>query len=105
MTGELFKVQSWLQLPNGDWELVKTITTSRAESVISLPDGKTKARPVLVAVNPFKKVPLYGNDYIEAYKCKAIESPHVYAITDTAFREMIRDEVNQSIIIRSVFLD
>jgi len=44
----------------------------------------------LVAVNPFKKVPLYGNDYIEAYKSKAIESPHVYAITDTAIREMIR---------------
>ena len=51
---------------------------------------QTKAGPVLVAVNPFKKVPLYGNDYIEAYKCKAIESPHVYAITDTAIREMIR---------------
>ncbi|CAJ1977668.1 unnamed protein product [Sphenostylis stenocarpa] len=130
--GSKKKVQSWLQLPNGDWELVKIITTSGAESVISLPDGKvlkvkeenlvpanpdildgvddlmqlsylnepaTKAGPVLVAVNPFKKVPLYGNDYIEAYKCKAIESPHVYAITDTAIREMIRDEVNQSIII------
>ncbi|OMO62400.1 IQ motif, EF-hand binding site [Corchorus olitorius] len=59
----------------------------------------TKAGPVLVAVNPFKEVPLYGNDYIEAYKNKSIESPHVYAIADTAIREMIRDEVNQSIII------
>lgn len=59
----------------------------------------TKAGPVLVAVNPFKKVPLYGNDYIEAYKRKSVESPHVYAIADTAMREMIRDEVNQSIII------
>jgi len=43
-----------------------------------------------VAVNPFKKVPLYGTNYIEAYKRKAIESPHVYAITDSAIREMIR---------------
>ncbi|KAL2541297.1 Myosin-1 [Abeliophyllum distichum] len=59
----------------------------------------SKAGPVLVAINPFKKVPLYGNDYIEAYKNKSVESPHVYAITDTAMREMIRDEVNQSIII------
>ncbi|XP_059445474.1 myosin-1 isoform X2 [Corylus avellana] len=59
----------------------------------------TKAGPVLVAINPFKKVSLYGNDYIEAYKLKSIESPHVYAITDTAIREMVRDEVNQSIII------
>ena len=45
---------------------------------------------MLVAINPFKKVPLYGNDYIDAYKRKSIESPHVYAITDTAIREMIR---------------
>ncbi|XP_031741489.1 myosin-1 isoform X2 [Cucumis sativus] len=59
----------------------------------------TKAGPVLVAINPFKKVDLYGNDYIDAYKRKTVESPHVYAITDTAIREMIRDEVNQSIII------
>ncbi|KAL6568824.1 Myosin-1 [Orobanche hederae] len=59
----------------------------------------TKAGPVLVAINPFKKVCLYGNDYIDAYKRKSVESPHVYAITDTAMREMIRDEVNQSIII------
>ncbi|KAK7308314.1 hypothetical protein VNO77_41916 [Canavalia gladiata] len=141
------KLQSWFQLPNGNWELGKIITTSGTESVISLPDGKvlkvkeeslvpanpdildgvddlmqlsylnepsvlynlqyrynqnmiyTKAGPVLVAINPFKKVPLYGNDYIDAYKRKAIDSPHVYAITDTAIREMIRDEVNQSIII------
>ncbi|CAL0300500.1 unnamed protein product [Lupinus luteus] len=141
------KLQSWFQLSNGNWELVKIITTSGTESVISLSDGKvskvkdeallpanpdildgvddlmqlsylnepsvlynlqyrynqnmiyTKAGPVLVAINPFKKVHLYGNDYIEAYKRKAIESPHVYAITDTAMREMMRDEVNQSIII------
>ncbi|KAH9617524.1 hypothetical protein KSS87_020702 [Heliosperma pusillum] len=59
----------------------------------------TKAGPVLVAINPFKNVPLYGEEYIEAYKSKSTESPHVYAIADTALREMTRDEVNQSIII------
>ncbi|XP_072983602.1 myosin-1-like isoform X2 [Typha latifolia] len=59
----------------------------------------TKAGPVLVAINPFKKLHLYGDDFIQAYRRKAIESPHVYAIADRAIREMIRDEVNQSIII------
>ncbi|WP_232486389.1 hypothetical protein, partial [Streptomyces fildesensis] len=54
---------------------------------------------MLVAINPFKDVPLYGNQYIEAYKKKSIDQPHVYAITDSAIREMIRDEVDQSIII------
>lgn len=51
---------------------------------------QTKAGPVLVAINPFKRVSLYGNEYIEAYKRKAVESPHVYAIADTAIREMVR---------------
>ncbi|KAA0034077.1 myosin-1-like [Cucumis melo var. makuwa] len=140
-------LQSWFKLPNGNWDLVKILSTGGTESVVSLTDGKvlkvkaenlipanpdildgvddlmqlsylnepsvlydleyrynqdviyTKAGPVLVAINPFKKVDLYGNDYIDAYKRKTIESPHVYAITDTAIREMIRDEVNQSIII------
>ncbi|KAK8700420.1 hypothetical protein V6N13_018817 [Hibiscus sabdariffa] len=141
------KVQSWFQLPNGNWEMGTIISSSGTESVISFPEGKvlkvnsdslipanpdildgvddlmqlsylnepsvlynlqyrynqdmiyTKAGPVLVAVNPFKEVPLYGNDYIQAYKNKSIVSPHVYAIADTAIREMTRDEVNQSIII------
>ncbi|KAA3462498.1 myosin-1-like isoform X2 [Gossypium australe] len=141
------KVQSWFQLPNGNWELARIVKTAGSESVISLSDGKvlkvnsdslipanpdildgvddlmqlsflnepsvlfdlqyrysrdmiyTKAGPVLVAINPFKKVSLYGNNYIEAYKNKSIESPHVYAIADTAIREMTQDEVNQSIII------
>lgn len=35
-------------------------------------------------------IPLYGDDYIQAYKRKKIDSPHVYAIADTAIREMIR---------------
>lgn len=55
---------------------------------------QTKAGPVLVAINPFKKVCLYGNDYIDAYKRKSMESPHVYAITDTAMREMIRGNLS-----------
>ncbi|XP_057774016.1 myosin-1 [Salvia miltiorrhiza] len=141
------KIQSWVQLPDGNWELGTVLQTTGNDSVITLPEGKvlkvssetlipanpdildgvddlmqlsylnepsvlynlqyrydrdliyTKAGPVLVAVNPFKKVLLYGNDYIEAYKRKSLDSPHVYAITDTAMREMIRDEVNQSIII------
>ncbi|OVA20205.1 IQ motif [Macleaya cordata] len=59
----------------------------------------TKAGPVLVAVNPFKDVQIYGNDFVTAYRQKVMDDPHVYAIADTAFTEMMRDEVNQSIII------
>lgn len=60
----------------------------------------TKAGPVLVAINPFKDVPLYGNKFIEAYRLKLRDNPHVYQMADAAFGAMVRDGVNQSIIIR-----
>ncbi|KAF0906007.1 hypothetical protein E2562_009024 [Oryza meyeriana var. granulata] len=59
----------------------------------------TKAGPVLVAVNPLKEVALYGKDFIMQYRKKLNDDPHVYAIADLAFNEMLRDGVNQSIII------
>ncbi|KAJ9153639.1 hypothetical protein P3X46_027059 [Hevea brasiliensis] len=59
----------------------------------------SKAGPVLIAINPFKAVPFYGNEVAKAYKQKLMDSPHVYAIVDTAYNEMMRDEKNQSIII------
>ncbi|XP_074380743.1 myosin-2-like [Apium graveolens] len=59
----------------------------------------SKAGTVLIAINPFKKLKLYGNDYVAAYRQKLMDSPHVYAIADTAYNEMMRDEVNQSLII------
>ncbi|KAI3731751.1 hypothetical protein L1987_62940 [Smallanthus sonchifolius] len=93
------KHHSWFQSSDGNWELAKILSISGTESFISYSEGKSKAGPVLVAINPFKKIPLYGNDYIEAYKSKSKDSPHVYAIADTAIKEMIRDEVNQSIVI------
>ncbi|XP_020095409.1 myosin-1 [Ananas comosus] len=59
----------------------------------------TRAGPVLVAINPFKEVALYGKDFITAYRKNLMDSPHVYAVADTAFNEMMKDGVNQSIII------
>ncbi|KAH7652933.1 Myosin ATPase protein [Dioscorea alata] len=59
----------------------------------------TKAGRILIAFNPFKDIPLYGNDYMVAYKQKTSDSPHVYAVADTAFSEMMRDGTSQSIVI------
>ncbi|KAL0824579.1 hypothetical protein Bca101_048256 [Brassica carinata] len=59
----------------------------------------SKAGPVLIAVNPFKSVQIYGNDIISAYQKKAVDAPHVYAVADAAYDEMMREEKNQSIII------
>ncbi|KAF5949697.1 hypothetical protein HYC85_011690 [Camellia sinensis] len=62
----------------------------------------SKAGPVLIAVNPFKAVQCYGKDFVTAYRKKLLNKPHVFAIADTAYNEMMRDEKNQSIIIRLV---
>ncbi|XP_058211002.1 myosin-2 isoform X1 [Rhododendron vialii] len=59
----------------------------------------SKAGPVLIAINPFKDVQCYGTDFVTAYREKLFDNPHVYAIADVAYNEMMRDEVNQSIII------
>lgn len=37
----LFQIlQSWFKLPNGNWDLVKILSTGGTESVVSLTDGK-----------------------------------------------------------------
>lgn len=59
----------------------------------------SKAGPVLIAINPFKDVQCYGTDFVTAYRERLFDNPHVYAIADAAYNEMMRDEVNQSIII------
>lgn len=59
----------------------------------------SKAGPVLIAINPFKAVQLYESDLIATYRQKLTDSPHVYATADAAYTEMMRDGVNQSIII------
>ncbi|KAK4796712.1 hypothetical protein SAY86_029038 [Trapa natans] len=59
----------------------------------------SKAGPVLVAINPFKDTQIYGRDVITSYRNRTASSPHVYTIADTAYNEMMRDDVNQSIII------
>ncbi|KAL4328166.1 hypothetical protein AHAS_Ahas13G0172900 [Arachis hypogaea] len=47
------KVQCWLQLSNGNWELVKIITSSGTESVVSLTDGKVLMHDEsLISANP-----------------------------------------------------
>lgn len=59
----------------------------------------TKAGPVLVAVNPFKDISIYGNEIIQGYRCKAINIPHIFKMADIAFDAMRNEGANQSIII------
>ncbi|MBA0660925.1 hypothetical protein Goklo_012863, partial [Gossypium klotzschianum] len=51
----------------------------------------SKAGPVLIAVNPFKDVQIYGKDFVTSYREKATDSPHVFAIADNAYNEMMNE--------------
>lgn len=73
----------------------------------NISDIYTYTGPILIAVNPFKRVPLYTNQILEMYynmgllKSQGIESssplpPHVYAIADAAYRAMMSVILNSS---------
>ncbi|CAG8478778.1 2502_t:CDS:10 [Paraglomus occultum] len=56
---------------------------------------------VLIATNPFQPVSLYSQDIIQAYSGKKPGElePHVFAIAEDAYRCMIRDQKNQTIVV------
>ncbi|KAK9761523.1 class II myosin [Basidiobolus ranarum] len=55
----------------------------------------------LVAVNPYYRLPIYSDQIVKSYKNKKkIEMPpHVFAISDAAYYDMLQDKENQSILI------
>uniref|UniRef100_A0AAR2KSA1 Myosin, heavy chain 11b, smooth muscle n=1 Tax=Pygocentrus nattereri TaxID=42514 RepID=A0AAR2KSA1_PYGNA len=53
-----------------------------------------------VVVNPYKMLPIYSEKIIEMYKGKKRHEvpPHVYAVTDNAYRNMMQEREDQSIL-------
>uniref|UniRef100_A0A4W5Q2V8 Methyl-CpG binding domain protein 3b n=1 Tax=Hucho hucho TaxID=62062 RepID=A0A4W5Q2V8_9TELE len=56
---------------------------------------------VLVALNPYDQLPIYGEEVIDAYSGQdmADMEPHIFSVAEEAYRTMTREEKNQSIII------
>ena len=55
----------------------------------------------LVTVNPYCPLPIYSNDYINMYKGRSREDtkPHIFAMADEAFRNLVNEGENQSILV------
>jgi myosin-5 len=66
--------------------------------------------PILIAVNPYKRLDIYNDYYIRYYRDFFIRlkqdsgllqqsSPHLYYVAEAAYQDMISEKKNQSIII------
>ncbi|XP_068562946.1 unconventional myosin-Vb isoform X1 [Cebidichthys violaceus] len=56
---------------------------------------------VLVAINPYEQLHIYGEEVIRAYSGQNMGDmdPHIFAVAEEAYKQMARDERNQSIIV------
>lgn len=47
---------------------------------------------VLVAINPYEQLPIYGEDVIQAYSGQNMGDmdPHIFAVAEEAYKQMAR---------------
>lgn len=55
----------------------------------------------MVAVNPYRKLGIYTDEVVLSYKHKKRHemAPHIFAVSDAAYHDMLQDRDNQSILI------
>ncbi|XP_043910706.1 unconventional myosin-IXb-like [Protopterus annectens] len=56
---------------------------------------------ILIAINPFKFLPIYNPKYVKMYENHKLGKlePHIFAIADVAYHTMLKKQMNQCIVI------
>lgn len=56
---------------------------------------------VLIAVNPYRTLNIYDNNFIESYRDRELyeRPPHIFAVADSAYRQMQRLHCDTCVVI------
>nr|CAD7262898.1 unnamed protein product [Timema shepardi] len=71
------------------------------DTISSDEDTKKERSIVLVAINPYDELPIYGSDTIWAYRGQAMGDlePHIFAVAEEAYTKLEREQKDQAIIV------
>jgi len=97
MAAKVFTEENMVKLRNLDEDSIQENLHNRFKQE----QIYTYVGTVLIAINPFRMLPLYTPDVLERYHENGAlgQSPHTYAIADNAYRNLIRDWKDQSIVV------
>ncbi|KAG4184940.1 hypothetical protein ERO13_A09G201100v2 [Gossypium hirsutum] len=93
----------WVEDPDVAWIDGEVKEVKGEEITVDSTSGKTTyTGNILIAVNPFRRLPhLYSSHMMEQYKGAAFGelSPHPFAVADASYRHMINEGISQSILV------
>lgn len=97
--------QESLKYGKGDFVLLDEVTKDAFMKNLKLRFEKERIYSyigeVVVSVNPYKTLNIFGNDKIQEYRMKEMyeRPPHIFALADAAYRTMKRRSEDTCIVI------